>query len=158
MQVKIRAATEADLDHLARLHSESYPRQFSSRQWVRSNFHAYPRIMLFAAEMDGVLVGYIQWIQKSGFRKEAVLELEQIAVTPTWRNQHVGTTLIKESLQLVDVYLQAQGSQLKSVIVTTRTDNHAQQLYKSALGAMPQAVIKDLYSHDEVIMIANLRV
>jgi hypothetical protein len=39
--------------------------------------------------------------------------------------------------------------------VTTRTDNHAQRLYRKALGATPEAVIQDLYSADEVIMVAR---
>jgi hypothetical protein len=32
-------------------------------------------------------VGYIIWVQKSGFRPEAVLELEQLAVLPGARGQ-----------------------------------------------------------------------
>lgn len=36
-----------------------------------------------------------------------------------------------------------------------RADNKAQELYKKTLGAEVVSVIKNLYSADEVIMIAN---
>lgn len=44
---------------------------------------------------------------------------------------------------------------MKCILVSTRTDNAAQKLYKKALGAEEAVVIKDLYSHDEVIMISR---
>jgi hypothetical protein len=76
--------------------------------------------MIFVArsEKDEV-IGYIQWIQKSGFR------------------------------------LNECNSNLKAILVSTRVDNKAQELYKKALGAEVISVIKDLYSHDEVILMAK---
>ncbi|MCH9716634.1 MAG: GNAT family N-acetyltransferase [Gammaproteobacteria bacterium] len=55
--------------------------------------------MIFVArdEKDQV-IGYVQWIYKSGFRKEAVIELEQIAVVQDKQGQGVASKLIKESL------------------------------------------------------------
>lgn len=55
--------------------------------------------MLFVArdEKDQI-VGYIQWIQKSGFRNESVIELEQIAVLQNKRGKGIGALLIRESL------------------------------------------------------------
>jgi ribosomal protein S18 acetylase RimI-like enzyme len=155
MNVNIRPMELQDKDAVAHLHGNVFPRQFSSHEWVACNFHANPRIMIFVALEAEVIVGYIQWIQKSGFRKEAVIELEQIAVLSSHRQQQIGTQLIKKSLPLVNAYLQSKGSLLKSILVTTRTDNSAQILYKNALGAEIKATIKDLYSHDEVIMVAN---
>jgi ribosomal protein S18 acetylase RimI-like enzyme len=155
MNVNIRLMELQDLDAVAQLHGDAFLRQFSSREWVACNFQAYPRIMIFVALQADVIVGYIQWIQKSGFRKEAVIELEQIAVISSHRQQQIGTQLIQKSLPIVDAYLQSKGSQLKTILVTTRTDNSAQILYKNALGAEIKATIKDLYSHDEVIMVAK---
>lgn len=40
------------------------------------------------------------------------------------------------------------------IVVTTKTDNHAQRRYRSASGAEVEAVLSDLYPADEVIMIA----
>ncbi len=51
--------------------------------------------------------------------------------------------------------LKSRGARIKNIVVTTRTDNHAQRLYRKALRAAPEAVIKDLYSADEVIMVAR---
>jgi ribosomal protein S18 acetylase RimI-like enzyme len=155
MDIDVRAMQSVDMDAVAELHSDAFQRQFSSRQWVACNFQAYPRILIFVALQDDVIVGYIQWIQNSGFRKEAVIELEQIAVNASLRGQQIGTQLIKKSLHLVNCYLQSKGSILKSILVTTRTDNSAQKLYQNALGAKVQATVKDMYSHDEVIMIAD---
>lgn len=64
--------------------------------------------------------------------------------------------MIKESLSLIKDYLRGSGSILKAILVSTRTDNAAQALYKKALHAEEVAVIKNLYSHDEVIMISRV--
>jgi hypothetical protein len=40
-------------------------------------------------------------------------------------------------------------------VVTTRADNDAQALYRTTLGAEVEAVIKNLYSADEVFMAAR---
>ena len=145
-----------DIEAVANIHSQQFPRQHSSAKWVSCNFSASPRIMLFVArdEKDQV-VGYIQWSQKSGFRKESVIELEQIAVDKNYQGIGIGTKLINESLKLIKDYLEDTDSTLKAVMVSTRLDNAAQELYKKALGAEVVAVINDLYSHDEVIMVAR---
>jgi ribosomal protein S18 acetylase RimI-like enzyme len=112
--------------------------------------------MIFVAANElNQIVGYIQWLQKSGFRKETVIELEQIAILSTFQGKQIGTQLIAQSLKLVEEYLARQTSILKAVIVTTRSDNMAQNLYEKTLGVKINATIKNLYSHDEVIMIAH---
>lgn len=145
-----------DIDAVAKIHSQEFPRQHSSLIWISCNFAAFPRIMLFVArdEKDNV-VGYIQWIQKSGFRKESVMELEQIAVLKNSQGKGIGTKLIKESLNHIKIYLADSNSNLKAVLVSTRTDNKAQELYKKTLATEEVAVIKDLYSGDEVILLAK---
>jgi len=107
------------------------------------------------ATVEDAVEGYITWSQKSGFRPEAVMELEQLAVRPPFQGQGIGKTLIKQSLELVRTELVNQGSHLKHVIVTTRADNYAQALYKKLLGAETEATITNLYSADEVFMIAR---
>ena len=44
--------------------------------WVLSS------IKVFVAHIDGEVVGCIVWSEKSGFRKEAVLEAEPVAIIP----------------------------------------------------------------------------
>lgn len=145
-----------DIDAVAKIHTQSFPRQHSSEKWITCNFNAYPRVMLFVArdELDKV-IGYIQWIHKSGFRKNAVIELEQIAVLKTNQNKGVATKLIRESLSDVKNHLKDTRSTLKAILISTRTDNKAQELYKKTLGAEPVSIVKDLYSADEVLMLAN---
>lgn len=153
----IRPMLEQDIDYVAMVHSDAFKRQLASRQWVTCNYKCYPRIMIYVAVNDmHQIVGFIQWIQKSGFRKESVMELEQIAVLTKFQDQQIGTMLIMQSLELVKKYLLSQNSMLKAVIVTTRADNYAQRLYEKALNAKITACIKDLYSSDEVVMIAKL--
>jgi len=144
-----------DVEVVATIHSQQFPRQESSLQWIRCNFAAFPRIMLFIArnEQDHI-VGYIQWIQKSGFRKHAVMELEQMAVLTNSQGKGIGTQLIKESLHQIKIYLDDSDSKLKAVLVSTRNDNEAKIFYEKVLGAKEIVVIKDLYSSDEVLMLA----
>jgi ribosomal protein S18 acetylase RimI-like enzyme len=145
-----------DTGAVANIHAQAFSRQNSSEKWVASNFAAFPRIMIFVArdEQDKV-VGYIQWSHKSGFRQEAVIELEQIAVLKTKQHQGIATKLIQESLTDVKDHLRDNKSVLKSILISTRSDNHAQALYKKTLGAQVIATIKDLYSADEVLMLAK---
>jgi len=145
-----------DIDAVANIHCQQFPGQHYSTQWVSCNLAAFPRIMMFVArdEKDDV-IGYVQWSHKNGFRKATIIELEQIAVIKTWQGAGIGTKLIKGSLDSIKDFLDDSGSMLKAVMVSTRADNAAQGLYKKALGAQVIAVIKDLYSHDEVLMLAR---
>ena len=148
---------QEDILEVSAIHSEQFLRQTNSRIWVQSNFAAYPRIMIFVArnEQDKV-VGFIQWIHKSGFRKEAVMELEQIAVLNKHQSQGIAKQLIHESLQSIKDALKDSGCQLKTIIVSTRADNHALNLYKKTLGVDAVCLIKDLYSADEVLMMKTM--
>lgn len=94
-------------------------------------------------------------VSKSGFRPEVVLELEQLAVSPESQKKGIGRALIMESLPLVKRQLALKNAVLKTILVTTRTDNYAQELYKSTIGAEVETVISNLYSADEVLMIAR---
>lgn len=156
MPVIILPMHEEDIDAVAKIHSEQFPRQKNSLKWISCNFAAFPRILMFVArsEKDKV-IGYIQWIQKSGFRQQSVIELEQIAVFKSQQSKGVGTLLIEKSLGHIKDYLADTNSNLKAILVSTRTDNLAKSLYEKTLNAKEVAVIKDLYSHDEVIMLAN---
>ncbi|UAX00013.1 GNAT family N-acetyltransferase [Halopseudomonas nanhaiensis] len=112
-------------------------------------------MMSFVAMHGSECVGYIIWTQKSGFRPEVVLELEQIAVAPDRQRNGIGRALIERSLPCVRAMLQQSQARVKHVMVTTRADNHAQKLYADVLGATVEATITGLYSADEVIMVAR---
>lgn len=156
MQVIILPMHEEYMDAVAKVHTEQFPRQKDSLKWISCNFAAFPRILMFVArnEIDKV-IGYIQWIQKSGFRQQSVIELEQIAVLKSQQGKGIGSLLIEQSLMQIKDYLASTNSSLKAILVTTRTDNQAKTLYEKVLKAKEVAVIKNLYSHDEVIMLAD---
>lgn len=153
--MKVRLMEKTDLENAAEIHRLTFVRQQNSLKWIQCNFNAFPRLLNFVAEKEGKILGYIIWIQKSGFRPQAVIELEQLAVSPNFQNQGVGRQLITESLALVNNHLSLNGSTLKHILVTTRADNFALQLYKSTLGAEIETTITNLYSDDEVLMIAR---
>jgi len=146
---------EKDLKDASRVHAEAFVRQKMSYEWLECTLNAFPRTLCYLSVIDDQIVGYIVWAQKSGFRPEVILELEQIAVLPEHHGQGIGKELIENSLALVKSHLSAQGSTLKHIIVTTRADNYAQNLYKQVLGAEVEAKIKNLYSADEVFMVAR---
>ncbi len=156
MPVIILPMHKKDIRAVAKVHAEQFSRQKDSVKWIDCNFAAFPRILIFVArdEKDNV-IGYIQWIQKSGFRQESVIELEQIAVLKNQQSKGIGTLLIEKSLLSIKEYLAGANSRLKAILVSTRTDNSAKRLYEKVLNAKEIAVIKDLYSYDEVIMLAG---
>ncbi len=122
---------------------------------MSANAGGYPRLRYYVADASEKTIGFILWSEKSGFRNEVVPELEQIAVLSSYRCRGVGRALIQESLKLLEAELYKRPARIMAVLVTTRTDNEAQRLCRSVLGAEPVAVIKDLYSADEVIMVAR---
>ncbi len=158
MNVLIRRMKETDIDDMTKVYLDSFKGMRdpeSVEKWIRCNFSAYPRMQYFVAEIDGRVVGYILWVEKGGFRKEAVLELEQIGVLRDYRGQGIGSKLIIKSLEEMKKYLMGRGSKLKLVEVTTGTRNQAQKLYIKTLNAKPECLIKDLFRGDELIMIAR---
>lgn len=126
-----------------------------AKEWITGNFRAYPRMQYFVAKESGKVIGYVLWLEKGGFRKEAVFELEQIAVKPEKQGQGIGSRLIQGSLLKIEHYLKKRGDGLKLIEVTTGTENKAQQLYRKVLGAKVEAKIKNFFRDDEVIMIAR---
>ena len=155
MKTRIRKMSGADVNSVAEIHRLTFPRQGNSEEWIECNFRAYPRMQYFVAEDDSGIVGFIHWTQKSGFRREVVLELEQIGVLPQRQAQGIGRRLIEQSIPMVREQLNEHGATIKHFMVTTRADNHAQQLYRKTLGAQIESTITNLYSADEVIMLAR---
>ena len=153
--MQIRPMRAQDILEVSQVHREAFPRQDLSEEWITCNFTAYPRIRLFVAADNKQILGYIQWSEKSGFRKEVVLELEQIAVRPTYRLQCIGKQLILQTLAVVQKELENRQACIKHILISTRADNKAQKLYSKILKALPEVVIADLFSGDEVLMISR---
>ncbi|MCH7828837.1 GNAT family N-acetyltransferase [Patescibacteria group bacterium] len=149
-----------DLGIVAQLNKECFPEDNSTltdaREWIEANWKAAPRTSYFVLiDEEGQVEGYILWLEKGGFRKEAVLELEQIAVIPSQRGRGGGRTLIQQTLPQLKERLALQGRTIKLIEVTTAADNEAQRLYRDTLGAEVEATIHDLFRGNEVIMVAR---
>jgi ribosomal protein S18 acetylase RimI-like enzyme len=155
MKVSIRRMREEDISAAAEVHAAAFPRQTFSKEWLDCVFRSFPKSQCFVAETEGKIVGVIFWTEKSGFRKEAFVELEQIAVSPHLQGRGIGTQLIEKSLPEVAYKISERGAQLKNIIVNTRSDNAAQELYKKTLGAEPVARVSGIFTADEVYMIAK---
>jgi len=124
-------------------------------KWLTCNFSAFPRAQYFAAKEKDKIIGYILWLEKGGFRKEAVWELEQIAVSQDCQGRGVGAKLVLDSLVIIKKNLKKRGSNLKLVEITTGL-HQAPYLYQKTLGAKKEAILKDFFRGDEMILIARV--
>lgn len=153
--LKIRPIKQEDLPAVSLIHQKVFLRQMLSDKWIECNFNAFPRFLIYVAQIEESIIAYIIWNQKSGFRPEVVLELEQIAVLNEYQGQGVGKAIIEKSLPMLKMQLAKHDSVLKHIMISTRADNQAQKLYADVLGATTEATITNLYSADEVLMVAR---
>lgn len=159
-RVDVRPAVEGDLEAIASIGSEAFSglRPLSEgRRWVEACWRAAPRMQYWVAGRSGTILAYILWLEKGGFRREAVLELEQVAVRSELRGQGIGEALIRASLDGVRRSLATRGSRLKLVEVTTGSEQGAVGFYARALGTEVAATIPDVFRGDEYILIARER-
>ncbi len=160
MNVEISSLKKSEIKKVAKIASQCFSGLKDikkARKWVSCNFKAFPRMKYFVASKDKKIFGYILWLEKGGFRKEAVFELEQIAVSPGYQGKGIGTKLIKQSLEIIKKDLKKRNSKLKLIEVTTGKENRAQILYKKTLGAEVECIVRNLFRGDEVIMIARFK-
>ena len=159
-EAKISRAEKSELKNIADIASESFSGLKEKRdaiKWVTCNFGAFPRMQYFVAKKGKEIAGYILWVEKGGFRKQSVWELEQIAVQKSFHGQGIGTKLIEDSFSEIKSYIKKRKSVLKAVEVTTGVENEAQNLYARVLGAKVECTIKDLFRGSEAIMIARFK-
>jgi len=158
MTIHIRLAREDDLPEIARIGAASFsglrPRE-AADLWVRSSWAAAPRMRYWVADQEGHVVAYILWTEKGGFRSDAVVELEQIAVDPQRRSQGIGGRLVRESYEGVRGEIARSGRRVKAIEVTTGSEQGAIEFYRRTLGATVVAKIPDLFRGDEYILIAR---
>lgn len=156
MRIKIRRIKDADLDSVASIHSSAFPSEKYSDLWISCNASAFPRMQYFVALVNNKIVGYINWMQKCGFRDNQLLELEQIAVHSDFQNQGIGKSLIQKSLSKIETHLSKRGAKIENILVTTATTNHARRLYEKTIGAQPEHIIRNYVSgKDELYMLSR---
>jgi ribosomal protein S18 acetylase RimI-like enzyme len=156
----VRAAREEDLPEIAAIGAESFsglrPLENGNR-WVRACWGAQPRMRYWVADRLGRLEGYILWIEKGGFRPEAVVELEQIAVRTSLRGQGIGGELIRRSLRELGQLIERDHRRIKVIEVTTGSEQGAVEFYRRTLGADVVAKVPGLFRGDEYILLARPR-
>ena len=155
---EVRPARRADLAGIAAVGTEAFSglRPVSeARRWVDACWRAAPRMRYWVAVSEATVVGYILWVEKGGFRKDAVLELEQVAVRAARRGQGIGEALIRASLDELRQGLRSRGARLKLIEVTTGSEQGAIGFYARVLGTEVAARISDFFRGDEYILIAR---
>ncbi|MFH0739574.1 MAG: GNAT family N-acetyltransferase [bacterium] len=158
--IKIVKMQKSDISQVAKIANQcfrGYGSLAGAKKWITCNFSAFPRSQYFVAKEEGKVFGYILWIEKGGFRKESVWELEQVAVAPDCQGRGVGAQLITDSLTIIKKNLKKRGSALKLVEVTTGL-HQAPHLYEKTLGAKKEAIVKDFFRGDEMILIARFKI
>ncbi len=150
--MKVRAAEEADIDSIASVYKACFPGELDHELWIRSSFNAYPRGVYYVATVDGRVCGYILWCVKNGFRRETIIELEQVGVHPDFAGQGLGRALIEESVKRFRQHLADLGHGIGAILVTTSEGNFAEGLYASTLGVSRAAAIADYGSGTELIL------
>jgi ribosomal protein S18 acetylase RimI-like enzyme len=156
--IQIRPARFADLNAIAHIGSASFSglRPLAiGRRWVRACWSARPRMRYWVASQARTVLGYILWMEKGGFRPEAVIELEQVAVAPGHRGQGIGDLLVRSSVQQLSEGIVDSGRQVKVIEVTTGSEQGAIGFYQRSLGAEVVATIPDLFRGDEYVLIAR---
>lgn len=159
MEVKIQPLKKENIKEVAQIANKcfrGYGSLKGAAKWFTCNFSAFPRAQYFVAKEKGKALGYILWLEKGGFRKEAVWELEQIAVSQDCQGRGVATKLILDSLAIIKKNLKKRGSSLKLIEITTGL-HQAPYLYQKTLGAKKEAMLKDFFRGDEMILIARFK-
>lgn len=159
--MKIRRANLEDVSVIGAINHECFMAHKDSLSracdWVKATFNAFPRTQYFVAEdQSGQIIGYILWIEKGGFQKEAVLAIEQIVVGPDCRNKGVGTGLIEESLEQVKRHLESQNRRAELIELALPVQRkEAISIFQKVLGARSASMVKSFTKGDEIIMVVE---
>jgi hypothetical protein len=144
MYISIRKIEEEDIVATGQLYHLVFPERQLSEELIWCLFKSFPKSQCFVAELDREIVGLVVWTSKSGFRSEAFIELEHLGVHTKYRNKHIATCLIKQSLSMVAKQLLHQDAVLKTIVINTRLDSISQSLFKKILATESIAKISEL--------------
>ncbi len=157
--LNIREMVYEDIPYIVDIYMQSFKgmRDYNRvERWITIKFNSKPISIYYVALLDDKVIGYILWSEHGGFRDNAIIELEQIAVSRMHRCKGVASRLIVDSLRMFNKdYIASRGARIKLVMVTTAYTNNAKRLYEKVLNAKQVAVINDLYASDESILIAR---
>ena len=151
----IRIARQQDISTIAAIYMTCFPKELNHQQWIEASFCASPRSTYYVIEVSGEIVGYILWCVKNGFRASTIVELEQLAISPTHSGKGLGRALIQQSFLALGEHINQLGYSMGAVMVTTSEGNYAEKLYTSTLGVTRAALIEGYGSGNEVILYNN---
>jgi ribosomal protein S18 acetylase RimI-like enzyme len=153
----IRPATPQDIAAIAAIDRESFSGNKpagAAERWAAANFAQADKFRYFVAELEGKVVGFISWEIQGGFkRKNAVVELEGLAVAESGRGKGAGTALIAESLPLVKAWIKEinPDSPIMRVFLWTKKSNQpAIALYKKTFTKVFGE--RNIYDADEIML------
>jgi ribosomal protein S18 acetylase RimI-like enzyme len=141
---------EADILGAAEVHRRAFPRQTFSEEWVRCNLAAFPMTFCYVAEAKGKIIGLVIYVQKSGFRQEAIVEIEQCCVDPDFQGNNIGKSFAKETIPMVASEIAKRGAKLKTILANTRENNYPVISILENLGAKAIASISEMFTAAEV--------
>ena len=154
-----RQANKDDLSQIAvidRLSFSGNKPVGAAELWVESHFNRlYEQYFYFVYEKDGKIVGYVGWELQGGFAREVpVIELQKLAVHPSYRHQGVGADLAKTSFLGVKHLIKEKQpeAQMMRVVVWTKKDNEkAQAIYRNICNEGIKGE-RDMYGTIEVML------
>ncbi len=127
----IRKCEEGDLEKISKIERKSFEYPYS-----REVFEDYISNDFFLlAEKDSTIIGYILAEEREGGGV-----IVSIAVSPDYRLQGVGTTLMEEVLKKMDV---------QRFFLIVRVSNKEAQMFYEKLGFTKITKIGDYYQNDE---------
>lgn len=150
--MNIRVAKIEDIESISQVYLHCFPNEQNHQLWITSSFNAFPRAVYYVVEIQGMIVGYILWCVKNGFRDATIVELEQVAVDPEHSGMGLGRQLIASSFEQFKQHVKDTGHQVGAVIVTTTEGNYAENLYKSTLNVSRAAILTGYAGANEVIL------
>lgn len=155
MNIFVQKAQQDHVEIIVQIHHLAFIRQKDSYQWVVSTLNAYPRYVCYVIYVEDQIAGYIFWSQKSGFRTEVILELDQIAIHPNFQAKGLSKILITDSLKMLEIELHKNEQMIKKILVSTSEDNFAKKIYENVLATKEVAVISELFRLAEVYLISD---
>lgn len=154
--MKVYQATRDQLDEISLVYGSCFSNERIHSVWIESSFNSFPRAVYYVIEIEHVIVGYILWAVKNGFRDACIAELEQLAVMPNNRGKGLARALIAQSFLLFQQHVVNAGFKVGSVIVTTTEGNSAEKLYINTLDVKNVAVLKGYGDANEIILYKKL--